>query len=47
MTPFEALFGFTPLKPVGLVQNVHSPHPTETEFATLLDTYHQCACDAI
>ena len=47
MTPFEALFEFTPLKPVCLVQNVHCPHPTAAEFATLLDTYHQRACDAI
>ena len=47
MTPFKALFGFTPLKPVGLVQNVHCPHPMAAEFAALLDTYHQQACDAI
>ena len=47
VTPFEALFGFTPLKPIGLVQNVHCPHPTAAEFATLFDTYNQRARDAI
>lgn len=47
MSPAQALLGFHPLTPMTINIAHDRPHPTSLEFATLHNTYHQAARDAL